>query len=372
MLCYPDYDKSILSIPASLLRHYGLEPGHKTLPLLDELLDSDPRNVVFMVFDGLGSSILEKHLGEGSFLRANQRGELSSVFPPTTAAATVSLFSGLSPAEHGWLGWSLYFPELDKNVNILPNTLAGTRDTPAADYHMAQRFMPYTTVLERIVQKTDGVVDAQHVSPYSAHRTKSLTELFGTVEAIGRKPGRHLLTAYWPEPDGALHRYGTGDEAVQELAGTIDVLLRELCRNLRDTLVVVTADHGHTDTEYAFTTDCPELVECLARPQSIEARAANFFVKPERRGPFETAFIERFGKEFLLLTKEQVLERGLFGPGVHHPRFAGFLGDYLAIATGKLSLDYARPTYRGIYKSQHAGLTKEELTVPFVAFQTRK
>ena len=47
--------------------------------------------------------------------------EITSVFPPTTTAATTTLESGLSRAEHAWLGWSLHFPEVNGNVNIFIN-----------------------------------------------------------------------------------------------------------------------------------------------------------------------------------------------------------------------------------------------------------
>jgi hypothetical protein len=96
-----------------------------------------------MQFDGMGSAILNRHLPRDSFFRANKLRDISSVFPPTTAAATVSLESGLSPIEHGWLGWCLYFAELGTNVNIFPNTLAGSGGVPAAPYHVAGKFMPY-------------------------------------------------------------------------------------------------------------------------------------------------------------------------------------------------------------------------------------
>ena len=43
----------------------------------------------------------------------NRIKSITSVFPPTTTAATTSMLSGLNPNEHGWLGWDLYFKKED-------------------------------------------------------------------------------------------------------------------------------------------------------------------------------------------------------------------------------------------------------------------
>jgi len=104
-----DYNNSLLALIASVQKHYGVPTSHKTLKTLDDLLEKNYKNVVVMLFDGLGTAVLKKHLPEEAFLRRHLKETISSVFPPTTVAATVTLGSGLSPIEHGWLGWSLYF-----------------------------------------------------------------------------------------------------------------------------------------------------------------------------------------------------------------------------------------------------------------------
>jgi alkaline phosphatase len=52
-----------------------------------------------------------------------------------------------------------------------------------------------------------------------------------------------------------------------------------MCQNLTDTLVIVTADHGHCNLEHYVLTDYPRLVSMLKRPVSIETRATSFHVK---------------------------------------------------------------------------------------------
>ena len=41
---------------------------------------------------------------------------IDAVFPPT------SVLSGLNPIEHVWLGWDLYFREIDEVVTMFLNT----------------------------------------------------------------------------------------------------------------------------------------------------------------------------------------------------------------------------------------------------------
>lgn len=146
---YPEYDKSLLSLASSVLKHFGAESSHASYPYVDDLIAKDYMNVVVMLFDGLGTKILDKHLPEDSFLRKHFVESFSSVFPPTTTAATVSIESGLSPAEHGWLGWSLYFSSIDTTVSIFPNTISGSKGVQAAQYHVARKFLPYKNIFTK-------------------------------------------------------------------------------------------------------------------------------------------------------------------------------------------------------------------------------
>lgn len=69
-----------------------------------------------MLFDGLGVDAINTYLDENLFLKEHLVCPISSVFPSTTTASTTSIQTGYAPVERGWLGWDLYFKELDKNV----------------------------------------------------------------------------------------------------------------------------------------------------------------------------------------------------------------------------------------------------------------
>ena len=179
------------------------------------------------------------------------------------------------------------------------------------------------------------------------------------------------MMAYWNNPDTDMHEHGTESETAHSIICDINRQIELLSEHLSDTIMIITADHGQIDTEYQYITDYPAILDCLIRPQSIESRAANFFVKPEKKVQFEVEFSRQFGKDFMLLTKEQVLGRKLFGDGVPHKKADDFLGDFLAVAVGKISIDHTRPTYRDVFKGQHAGLTEDEMTVPLIIIANR-
>lgn len=76
----------------------------------------------------------------------------------------------------------------------------------------------------------------------------------------------------------------------------------------------------------------------LKRPASIEPRALSFFVKDEYKKVFKEEFEKEFPGKFIVLTKQEVYDRHLFGYGAAHPRVDAFLGDFLAVAVSDLLL----------------------------------
>ena len=111
-------------------------------------------------------------------------------------------------------------------------------------------------------------------------------------------------------------------------------------------------------------------MECLVRMPSIEPRTLNLFIKEGYHEQFEEEFRKEFGSKFMLLTKDEVKEKQLFGPGQEHPQFDGMLGDYLAIATGDLSI-FNTMDEKEKFIGVHAGLTKEEMEIPLIVVERK-
>ena len=116
---YYNKDKNLVHVSNSILKHFGVSTFHDSLKELDDLLSKKTYdNVALILFDGLGKYIQEKHLSEKDIIRRNKFMDITSVFPPTTVAATTALLSGRYPKETGRLGWSQYYKNIDKTIDM--------------------------------------------------------------------------------------------------------------------------------------------------------------------------------------------------------------------------------------------------------------
>ena len=100
---YPDYNHSILNLITSMLKYYNVETNHTSLPILDEKLSKNYKNVVFIILDGLGEHLINK-ISPNGFFKQNDIDCITSVYPSTTTAALTTYYSGMPPYESGWIG----------------------------------------------------------------------------------------------------------------------------------------------------------------------------------------------------------------------------------------------------------------------------
>ena len=111
-------EKNIVNISNSILKHYGVDTFHPSLKELDEKLASSSKKICVLLFDGLGKHILKRYASSCPFLLEHVFLDLTSVFPPTTVAATTALLSGMYPKETNWLGWTEQFEEFDSSITM--------------------------------------------------------------------------------------------------------------------------------------------------------------------------------------------------------------------------------------------------------------
>lgn len=366
--CYPDYrNNCILGIPNSILKHYGAKTHHDTLPLLDERLNEDYKNVVLLVLDGLGMSALKAHAHDG-FMMEHCAAQLGSVYPCTTTSALTTYETGLTPLEHGWLGWAMYWQEIGKSVELFTGKQSGTA-APAADFNIVEETIGYKNLFEQI-KEAEATIECCRVSPFGEYRTNSNEGICQHLEALCKKDGRRYIYAYHFQPDMDMHHTGCDSERVKADIVLFEKQLEHLATRLQDTLLIVTADHGLTNVDECLVEDYPEINECLYAVPTREPRSLSFFVKPEFRAVFPERWQHSFAEDFRLLTNEEALTSGIFGLGVPHKRTQGFLGDYVAVATGKKMLwfrdEQGKPTG---HLAAHAGLRQEEMIVPLILIE---
>ena len=365
MTCrFPDYDNCGLNLISSIERYFETPFRHRPLPAMEELLEGGKyRNIVLFLLDGMGMEALKRNLPADGFFNTHICHELSAVYPSTTTAATTSIETDYAPGEHGWLGWSLYFHEIDRMVDVFTNRISGEKE-PAAEYSVADRFMPLHPVFERMT--ATGRVKAACISPFA---DPSYPTLEAISDALCRGCGeedRHFYYAYWGDPDHTMHEAGAFSEEVKGAMAELEKYIRALSDALpEDTLLLVTADHGLVDAEHLYVTDHPALAQTLVRPTSVEPRTTVFYVKPECKTQFPGLFYEAFPEGFALLTSEEFRSSGILGPGVQNKKLPDLTGDFVAVALTPRCIDYAPKDF--MLHGVHAGMTRTEMRVPLIA-----
>lgn len=359
-ILYPDYDNCIANLACSVMKHFGAEPPNPTLPLADGLLNKRYKNVVVMLLDGMGNNIIEANLAPDGFFRTHLAGTYSSVFPPTTVAATTAMDSGLFPVQSAWLGWTGYFPEIDRNVEYFLNRDFDTGEQIEGE-SAAWKYAPYRRICNRIRAAGYG---AHFLAPFAEPHPEDFGGMCQEIKRLCAQDGEKYIYAYWDQPDTVMHRKGCFGERAKSTVRGLEKAVEELAARLSDTLLIITADHGHIDSPKAVVTDYPDIMECLVRMPSIEPRCLNLFVKGGMDEKLKTAFAEHFDGKFMLMSKAEVKERQLFGKGTPHPRFDEMLGDYIAVAISDISI-YNMNCKN--FVGAHAGLTKDEMIIPLIA-----
>ena len=377
----PNYEHCILGTISSILKYYNVETKHKTSEKLDKILSNKQyKNIIFLILDGLGEHILNAISPDG-FLKKNQIDLVTSVYPSTTTAALTSYYSGCSPYETGWIAWSQYFKEYGRAIDMLSHNESYMREplkNPLLD--VFKTIMNYETIFDKI-EKISPEVKAYEIEPeYAERRAKrsmkanNLDELIMNIEDLCMIPDKKIILAYSDNPDGLLHKYGTTSVEVKEFIKNAEEKIQEMSQKLGDdTLLIISADHGHKDIEKAYTLfDYPEIQECLIIPAYLESRALTFWVKETMKKTFEERFNKEFEKEFWLMTKEEFLDKYHFlGYGKKHNKIDDFIGNYVALSVGGsiIKLETFLAEGKPVKKSTHCGLSKEEMEVPVIVLK---
>ena len=363
-----NYNESVLNLSNSVLKYFGIKPFHNTLSYVDELLaKKDYKNVIIFVCDGLGSCNLEEYLKKDSFFRKNKIANLSSVFPPTTVASTTSILTGLTPSEHHWMGWDMYFKDTDETLSVYLNKNKKTNEKTLLS--VSERpYMKYTTIVDLINNNTK--YKGYYAYPFSLeNKCNNLLEVIDRIKELSKQNERKFIYAYIENPDKLMHKNGIHSLKVKKEVININDSLEKLASELKDTIIFVTADHGLINSRYInIKEDFPILYNMLDRTTSIEARACGIKLKKNiLRQTFLNFYNEILADSFDLLSSDEVLENELFGEN-KDKYIKDAIGDYLLIAKKDISLNYDENS--PVFKANHAGITDSEKYVPLIVIES--
>ena len=252
-LVIPSYKgNNLVNLVAELERRLT---GHSpTRGLRSEVAKLIPpaRNYLLVVIDGLGAGQLSHPKAQA--LRDSHRASLEAPFPTTTSVSLSSICTGITPLQHGAIGYRQWFPDLGKVVSLLRWTdLHGKR----VNYDTAS-FLPAPNLWERLAARRTGGVIVQPAAFFNTPLSRMLyrgAQMRGYSSPLEVDPAylvnrsrRTLAMIYHHAVDVAAHERGQQSERyAQAISGAARLWERLADRLPPDTAMIGTSDHGHCD-----------------------------------------------------------------------------------------------------------------------------
>jgi predicted AlkP superfamily pyrophosphatase or phosphodiesterase len=358
--------------------------------------------VVVLLADGLGHLQLEREIARGNAptlggLLGRAAGEdrciayapITSVFPTTTVAALGALNSSVLPVEHGLLGYTLWLKEYGLVAEMIRwgplDQRVSFADPPFG--YSPEKFFWASTLYQRLqasgVERTYAVNPAHFANTaltrmlhqgadYRGYVATSSLSVVAPRLLADAAEGPVYLYAYWPTVDTVAHVNGPESEEHSAEVFAFDAAVGRLLERLPargDTLLLLTADHGHVQTspeQQVMLSDHPRLLEMLTVPPAGERRAVYLHTQ-------QVAEVLAYAQDHLrdtaaAMTREDAVGAGLFGTKQLSKRAESRIGDVLLFPRGNLqitpSVD-APANFRGL----HGGLSAEEAIVPLLAMR---
>ena len=396
----PAYEgRSLPNVAASVALALGATPSPASLGPLAPAVDpfhgrrADGPVLLFVV-DGFGYGLLRRRASRPDGATAGRwlarTAPLTSVFPTTTTAALTSLATAAPPSRHGVVGYRQFLPRFGSVVDVLrmspygvstPETLVGpswSREelVGAPTIYRSGAAGAVALSREEFVGRgfTRVLYDAAAFEGYWSWSDMAAA----LVRLLGREPPPPLVVAYWDELDTIEHLRGPADPSVElevdRLLAFVEFVARGVGPRLaRATTVLVTADHGLVPADPArqvAVDTAPGLVARLARPPTGDRRAAFLKARPGELAALRRDLDQRLPEGARVLTREEALGHGLFGPPPYHAELDERVGDLVVLVPSPSGVTYTLPgraRERRELLGAHGGLEAEELVVPLVA-----
>ena len=404
--------ESLLNVPATICRALGAPTTGLAPPLdgtvLPPALLEGVSVVLLLIVDGLGREQLGRAIDDGAaptlaelVTRASSgdadvsAATITSVFPPSTMPALATLNTGLAPARHALIGWTVYLEEFGEAAEIArwgPAAGFGSYAGEALGSHDPVAFFGLETISQRLGRvgvRSSALCPAIHTdSGLSAmlfrgaqwrgyHATSSIFAIAERILAERRTGERAYLYAYWPALDTVAHHCGPLGAEHREEVATVDFALGRWLRaheRRGDLLVVLTADHGHlaSDPSRAVRLDRETaLLGDLRSPPTGERRLAYLHARPGRAAAVRAYCAERLSRVADLLDPDEAFARGLFGPGPASPSARRRAGDLILVARGdhQFICPFSERQRPDPFIGNHGALDAREMLVPLLAMR---
>jgi hypothetical protein len=323
------------------------------------------KQVVLLILDGLGWEQLQDRRALMPALSSMVGGPITTVAPTTTATALSSIATGLTPAEHGLLGYRMMMG--GEVINVLRwNTVSGDRRRA----HPPRDVQPYAAFLGHEIPVVSPA-DLHETAFTEAHLRGSRPVGWRAVSAIPvevrreLQAGERFVYAYYGGIDKTAHERGFGEFYDSELRFA-DRLVADLIDVLpAGAVLLVTADHGQVHVGDRIIEPAPELLSMVVA-QSGEGRFRWWHASRGATKDLLDATTELYGEEAWVVSRQQTVDEEWFGPTIAPP-FAARLGDIALVAHQPVSFHDPADSGPFALVCRHGSLTAAEVLVPFVA-----
>ncbi|MGJ7906902.1 alkaline phosphatase family protein [Actinopolyspora sp. H202] len=343
---------------------------------------SECSSAAVLLVDGLGWRLLREYAADAPILAELDTARPGAAgFPTTTATSIASLGTGCCSGEHGVVGYSFAEPD-----GALLRPLSWTRrdssgkDTSLLDTWPPETVQPKETVPQRAVAAgvdTRLAVPAEFAGTGLTRAALRGGELRG-VHALGDLAAQLLAAVEAPPPvlcygyhgqlDMLGHVHGPGSQPWRMHLRQVDRLVESIAERLPSgTQLVVVADHGMVPFEPGSSPDAdtdPELSEGV-RLVGGEVRVRHVYTEPGATEDVLAAWRSRLGSDAAVLTAEEAIAAGWFGPVISEGVRAR-IGDVIAVARHNGVIRSSAEPHAAALLGQHGSLTADEQYIPLL------
>ncbi|HEX3088269.1 MAG TPA: alkaline phosphatase family protein [Ilumatobacteraceae bacterium] len=325
----------------------------------------DARQVVILVLDGLGWEQFCLYKAHMPTLATFQGGPITTVAPSTTATALTSITTGLTPGEHGLVGY-----RMEVGGEVLNVLRWATESGDARRKHEPRRVQPFAPFMGEpvpVVTKADFERTAfteAHLRGGRMVGWRAASSLAVTVGQLLRE-GEPLIYAYYDGVDKIAHERGFGPYYEAELRSADDIVQQVRDQLVDGSVLLVTADHGQVDVG-TNTRELAADVAKMTRNLSGEGRFRWLHARPGMADDLLAAALAMHGDVAWAMSRAELVDGGWFGPVVSPPVASRF-GDVALIT--KAPVSFVDVADSGPYPlvCRHGSLTSAEMLVPLLA-----
>lgn len=363
--------QTLAQLSQSIFATLGLSDTTNTL----SIGSNESRRECLLLVDGLGKNAIDKFADKTKFLnRLEYRETLTATFPSTTATSLTSLGTGLSPGEHGMVGYTMRVPHSGTPERILNALKWDERVDPVI-------WQPHPTLFERANGagiRTSHVAGKRYADTgftQAALRggiycgANNIDELaLGAATALKDKDS--FAYVYLNDLDDASHNAGFGSERFLAALERVDLLISRLMKELpKGSRLWVTADHGMINRrDFVVIGKGNHLMDGVNQ-MAGEPRVRYLYVDQENLEEVKHRWQDFFGDRVVIYTRAESISAGLFGERISES-VVERIGDLVVIAKGQLVLvEIERESQQCAMVGHHGGTSAEEVEIPLLQIQ---